>query len=63
MGAEILSRRVNWKDRSTSILFGDGAGAAVVSEVPEKVMGLKVLIWVPTVLVVHLFVFLLVVQP
>ena len=35
VGAEILSRRVNWKDRSTSILFGDGAGAAVVSEVPE----------------------------
>ena len=32
---EILSRRVNWNDRSTSILFGDGAGAAVVSEVPE----------------------------
>ena len=35
VGAEILSRRVNWNDRSTSILFGDGAGAAVVSEVPE----------------------------
>lgn len=35
IGAEILSRKVNWKDRSTCILFGDGAGAAVVSEVPE----------------------------
>lgn len=35
VGAEILSRRVNWKDRGTCILFGDGAGAAVVSEVPE----------------------------
>ena len=28
-------RRVNWNDRGTCILFGDGAGAAVVSEVPE----------------------------
>ena len=35
VGAEILSRRVNWKDRGTCILFGDGAGAAIVSEVPE----------------------------
>ena len=35
VGAEILSRRVNWNDRGTCILFGDGAGAAVVSEVPE----------------------------
>ena len=35
VGAEVLSRRINWKDRSTCILFGDGAGAAVVSEVPE----------------------------
>lgn len=35
VGAEILSRRINWKDRSTCVLFGDGAGAAVVSTVPE----------------------------
>jgi len=27
VGAEILSRLVNWQDRSTCILFGDGAGA------------------------------------
>ena len=33
IGAEILSRLVNWKDRSTCILFGDGAGAAVVGPV------------------------------
>ena len=26
VGAEILSRLVNWQDRSTCILFGDGAG-------------------------------------
>lgn len=32
VGAEILSRVVDWTDRSTCVLFGDGAGAAVVSE-------------------------------
>lgn len=30
IGAEVLSRYVDWTDRSTCILFGDGAGAAVV---------------------------------
>ncbi|MCD8130068.1 MAG: ketoacyl-ACP synthase III [Lachnospiraceae bacterium] len=30
VGAEALSRLVNWEDRGTCILFGDGAGAAVV---------------------------------
>ena len=35
VGAEILSRLVNWKDRSTCILFGDGAGAAVVGPAEE----------------------------
>lgn len=30
IGAETLSRIINWEDRSTCILFGDGAGAAVV---------------------------------
>jgi len=30
IGAETLSRFVNWKDRSTCILFGDGAGAFVL---------------------------------
>lgn len=30
VGAEILSRIVDWGDRSTAILFGDAAGAAVV---------------------------------
>ena len=35
IGGEILSRRVNWKDRSTCILFGDGAGAAVVGPLED----------------------------
>src|SRR5215213_10376605 len=30
IGSETLSRYVNWKDRSTCILFGDGAGAFVL---------------------------------
>ena len=30
LGAEVLSRILNWEDRGTCILFGDGAGAAVV---------------------------------
>ncbi|WP_027180350.1 beta-ketoacyl-ACP synthase III [Maridesulfovibrio bastinii] len=31
VGSEILTSRVNWKDRSTCVLFGDGAGAAVLT--------------------------------
>jgi 3-oxoacyl-[acyl-carrier-protein] synthase-3 len=31
VGAEVMSRVVNWKDRATCVLFGDGAGAAVVT--------------------------------
>ncbi len=35
IGAETLSRVTDWDDRSTAVLFGDGAGAAVVGEVAE----------------------------
>jgi len=31
VGAEILSSIVNWNDRNTCVLFGDGAGAVVLS--------------------------------
>jgi 3-oxoacyl-[acyl-carrier-protein] synthase-3 len=31
IGAEVYSKIVNWKDRSTCVLFGDGAGAALVA--------------------------------
>jgi 3-oxoacyl-[acyl-carrier-protein] synthase-3 len=31
IGAETLSRIIDWKDRDTCVLFGDGAGAVVVS--------------------------------
>ncbi len=30
IGADTLSRIVNWRDRNTCVLFGDGAGAALV---------------------------------
>ena len=35
VGAEVLSGFIDWKDRSTCVLFGDGAGAAVVSEISD----------------------------
>jgi 3-oxoacyl-[acyl-carrier-protein] synthase-3 len=35
IGAEVLSKITNWEDRSTCILFGDGAGAAVVQPIGE----------------------------
>lgn len=30
IGAELLTQEVDWKDRTVSILFGDGCGAAIV---------------------------------
>jgi 3-oxoacyl-[acyl-carrier-protein] synthase-3 len=35
VGAEILHRFVNYKDRETCILFGDAAGAMVLTRAPE----------------------------
>ncbi len=35
VGAEIFSRILNWEDRTTCVLFGDGAGA-VILEADEK---------------------------
>lgn len=35
IGAETLSKITNYKERSTCVLFGDGAGAAVVEAVEE----------------------------
>jgi 3-oxoacyl-[acyl-carrier-protein] synthase-3 len=44
VGAEVLSRWVDWTDRTTCVLFADGAGAAVLSADRE-----------PGVLTTHLF--------
>ena len=35
IGAERLSSIVNWKDRNTCVLFGDGAGAAILQHRPD----------------------------
>ncbi len=39
VGAERMSRLLDWKDRSTCVLFGDGAGAAVL--VPSAQPGIR----------------------
>jgi 3-oxoacyl-[acyl-carrier-protein] synthase III len=35
IGADAMSRVVDWTDAHSAILFGDGAGAVVLAEVPE----------------------------
>ncbi|KAF1086736.1 3-oxoacyl-(acyl-carrier-protein) synthase 3 protein 1 [Sporotomaculum syntrophicum] len=35
VGAETMSRVINWRDRNTCVLFGDGAGAVVMRQVPH----------------------------
>ncbi len=40
IGAETLSRITNWKDRNTCVLFGDGAGAAVLSQSDDPERGI-----------------------
>jgi 3-oxoacyl-[acyl-carrier-protein] synthase-3 len=35
VGVELLSRVVDWSDRTTAVLFGDGAGAVVLSRATE----------------------------
>ncbi|WP_297055944.1 beta-ketoacyl-ACP synthase III [Thermosulfurimonas sp.] len=35
IGSEVLSHKTNWEDRTTCVLFGDGAGAAVVTGSPD----------------------------
>jgi 3-oxoacyl-[acyl-carrier-protein] synthase-3 len=41
VGAEVLSRILDWNDRTTCVLFGDGAGAVVLraSETPGIIAG------------------------
>jgi 3-oxoacyl-[acyl-carrier-protein] synthase-3 len=36
IGSECLSKFVNWQDRNTCVLFGDGAGAVIVSRVEQE---------------------------
>jgi 3-oxoacyl-[acyl-carrier-protein] synthase-3 len=36
IGGDVLSKILDWNDRSTLVLFGDGAGAVVLEPVPER---------------------------
>ena len=36
VGSEVLSKLVDWSDRSTCVLFGDGAGAAYIQAADDK---------------------------
>lgn len=41
IGAETLSKMMDWQDRSTCVLFGDGAGAVVVKNDNVGMIGMK----------------------
>ncbi|MBS1971211.1 MAG: ketoacyl-ACP synthase III [Bdellovibrionales bacterium] len=43
VGAETLTRLVNYEDRGSCILFGDGAGAAVISQTQHQDAGSQIL--------------------
>ena len=40
IGAETLSKMMDWNDRGTCVLFGDGAGAAIVKREETGIMGI-----------------------
>jgi 3-oxoacyl-[acyl-carrier-protein] synthase-3 len=44
-GVEVLSRITNWEDRNTCVLFGDGAGAAILTPSQEDGRGLIASCW------------------
>lgn len=44
VGADLLSRWVDWQDRRTCVLFGDGAGAVAVEAAPEGWDGLLAMV-------------------
>lgn len=45
IGAETLSRVVDWRDRGSCILFGDGAGAVVIGETGEEGPEAHTVLW------------------
>jgi 3-oxoacyl-[acyl-carrier-protein] synthase III len=44
IGADILSRWVDWQDRNTCVLFGDGAGAVLMqaTQNPDRLLGFEI---------------------
>ncbi len=45
VGAETLSRVVDWRDRGSCILFGDGAGAVVIGEAEDEGPQAHTVLW------------------
>ena len=41
IGADTMSRIINYKDRTTCVLFGDGAGAMLLEPAPVTGMGVR----------------------
>lgn len=40
IGSEVLSKLINWKDRNTCVLFGDGAGAVFIEATSDTNTGI-----------------------
>lgn len=40
VGAEVVSKMIDWTDRGTAVLFGDGAGAVLLEPAPEGEEGI-----------------------
>ncbi|MFG2818732.1 beta-ketoacyl-ACP synthase III [Kitasatospora sp. NPDC048365] len=45
IGAERMSDTIDWTDRTTCVIFGDGAGAALVEAVPDEQAGIGPVVW------------------
>ncbi|MFD7642180.1 beta-ketoacyl-ACP synthase III [Kitasatospora sp. NPDC059795] len=45
IGAERMSDIVDWTDRTTCVIFADGAGAAVLEAVPDDRAGIGPVVW------------------
>mgnify|MGYP001554651754 CR=1 FL=1 len=45
VGAETMTKALNWRDRNTCVLFGDGAGAAVLRATDDKSLGIQSTCW------------------
>ncbi len=41
IGSDVLSKLIDWSDRGTCVLFGDGAGAAVVRAEEAGILGIR----------------------
>jgi len=41
IGSEAMSRIIDWEDRNTCVLFGDGAGATIVSATDDNIRGIQ----------------------